>query len=84
MGYIEIEPLAYVHHGNHDQYDESTSVDSKFTVRKFDGEKWVVLGEQGFVTRGIVQPKIVADNNTVYAMFRESATKQYSVMIFDL
>jgi len=82
MGYIEIDPLAYVFHENHDQYDEATSVDSKFTVGKFDGENWIVIGQQGFASRGIVQPKIVADNDKVYAMFREHDTKQYSVMVF--
>ncbi len=82
MGYIEIDPLAYPFHENHDQYDKETSVNSKFTVRKFDGEKWVILGQQGFASRGIVQPKIVADNDKVYAMFREQSG-QYSVMVFE-
>jgi hypothetical protein len=83
MGYIEIDPLAYPFHENHDQYDEETSIDSRFTVRKFDGEKWIVVGKQGFTSRTIVQSKIAADDNKIYAMFRES-TKQYSVMVFEL
>ncbi len=83
MGYIEIDPLAYPFHENHDQYDGETSVGNKFTVRKFDGENWVVVGKQGFTSSGIVQPKIVADDNNVYAMYRES-TDQYTVKVFNL
>ena len=83
MGYIEIDPLAYPFHENHNQYDEETSVDSRFTVRKFNGEKWIVVGKQGFTTRGIVQPKIVADDNNIYAMYRES-TDQYTIKVFNL
>ena len=83
MGYIEIDPLAYPFHENHDQYDEETSVDSRFTVRKFDGENWIVVGKQGFTSRGIVEPKIVADDNNVYAMYKEQ-TDQYTVKVFNL
>ncbi len=83
MGYIEIDPLAYPSHENHDQYNEETSVDSRFTVRKFDGENWIVVGKQGFTSRGIVEPKIVADDNNVYAMYKEQ-TDQYTVKVFNL
>ena len=89
MAYIEVDPIAYVFHENHDQYNEETSVDSRFTVRKLVNGNWLPVGKRGFTSRRITRPKIVVDNENIYVMFRNSDAnsedyKKYSVMVFNI